>query len=673
MIREPTSMVIDVETTMKCPVGKSKSNPFWPENKIVMYGGLLINKEHTSVGVQPPDRVSNILTDTSLKDSLLIGHNIAFDIHYCLKAGSLTQAQLGQIQIWDTQLAEYLLSGQQYIFPSLDECAARRGGGLNDTRVSDMFAAGKGADEVPPAMLEEYLKADVENTNKVFISQFAEAMDKGMLALLWSQMDARLATIEMTYNGMAMDKKFLEEGAKKLEGELKALEHGLSLRALTCTGYTLDATSPKQLSTILFGGIRKEVTKEVVGTYKNGNPKVVNVHRDRKVEGYGLKAHSDWKNSNGYSTSDEVLESLIADLRPYSSDRRLTDARIFMEDVQSYREKQKQLSTYFDGLNAAIMPDGFIHPTLNHTATKTGRLSGSEPNMQNQPKESVGEVKKAFVSRWGKDGVILDADYGQLEMVMLAVLSKDSQLLADIERGVDTHSALFIQLHHREPTESERWSFKRCTFALIYGGGAKALAAQGKTTEVEAKNFMKVFFRRYPRVKEWHDEVYASIKAGRIYDGSKDAKTGYPVGKSTYNSPFSGRRYVFTEYANSPEVQRWRGETCSFSPQETKNWPVQGGATADIVPLILGKLFRVLRDNPRLADLCLMIMTVHDSVLFDVHKDVLEEAIRAIRSTMEAAPAYIKDTFGYTFPLKLKVGLSYGPNWQEQVAHKGVV
>ena len=128
----------------------------------------------------------------------------------------------------------------------------------------------------------------------------------------------------------------------------------------------------------------------------------------------------------------------------------------------------------------------------------------------------------------------------------------------------------------------------------------------------------------------------------------------------------SGRLYIFNEYVNTPEVKLWKKETCSFSPTEVKNYPVQGGATGDIVPMVLGKLYRVLRNNTTLRDRCLLINTVHDSVVFDIHNDVLELAISVIKVTMESAPEYIKQTFGFNFPLPLKVGMSYGPNWMEQ-------
>ena len=128
----------------------------------------------------------------------------------------------------------------------------------------------------------------------------------------------------------------------------------------------------------------------------------------------------------------------------------------------------------------------------------------------------------------------------------------------------------------------------------------------------------------------------------------------------------SGRRYWFTEYDAPDFIKQRDGVEFAFSPTELKNYMVQGGATGDKVPLVVGVLHRVLRNHPRLKDKCLMINTVHDSIEFDCHKDVLEEALAVIRDTMEALPHYYKESFKVELPLPYKVGISYGPNWLDQ-------
>lgn len=657
-MKEPAELdawVLDVETTQKCPVGNNKANPFWPENEIVLYGWrTLRNGETTTISTCG-------LRDATSDPCLVIGHNIAFDLHYMLRKKKLLMGWLAKSHVWDTQLAEYLLSGQTIRYPTLDYCAEKRGGVVKDERVKVMFEAGKGADEVPRNMLDEYLRGDLSNTEKVFYSQFAEAMERGMLPLMWSQMDARLATIDMIYNGLAVDRAFIEKRASDLALEVDTLQRELRTAATVLTGEQLDPTSPSQLSIILFGGDIKYKEKEQIGTYKNGNPQFKTFDKKRKVCGVGLVSRLPNGKNGYYPTGDDVLEDIAQ--RTTSVPKRVLE---FVKKVQDYRAKSKELSTYFEGIRALIMPDGLVHHNLNHVVTATGRLSGTDPNLQNVTDGSKSDIKKAFVSRWGDDGVILEADYSQLEMVVLAVLSGDKQLLDDIRNGVDMHKALFKEMHGRDMRPEERKLFKRCSFALVYGAGVGGVAAQGGISRAEAAKFIPTFYNRYPGVKAWHTTLIEEVDAGRYYEGKKDADTGLPAGESCLISPISQRCYVFREYPLDEPIARWKKKKMGFSPTEIKNYPVQGGATGDIVPLVLGKLFRVLRNNALLKDKCLMINTVHDSVLFDVHKDVLEEAIVTIKQTMEAAPRYIKETFGYDFPLQLKVGMSYGPNWLEQ-------
>ncbi|CAB4169910.1 PolA DNA polymerase I - 3'-5' exonuclease and polymerase domains [uncultured Caudovirales phage] len=647
-----TPVVIDLETTMKCPVGNNKANPFWPDNDVVLYG---VQGTFSTSPLIVMDKGPLI---NSPKNLMYVGHNIAFDMHYMLVKRKITASQLATFTIWDTQLAEYLLSGQTQPYPSLDDTAIKRGGTLKDDKVAVMFAAGKGADEVPTAMLREYLRGDLNNTVLVFKSQVSEAVDKGMMPLLCSQMEARQATIDMVWNGLSVDKDFLEKRIAELTTEVDILR--LSLENGKEFAATLDLTSPTQLGTYIFGGTVKEKRRVQEGYYKNGNPKFKAVTEEIKITGFHPEFNIKYKGASGKcSTDDETLKYVLGTTKsPILASQ--------LKDVLMYRAKNKELTTYFESIHSLIMPDGKVHHNLNHCVTRTGRLSGTNPNMTNVTDSSRSDIKKAFVSRWGKDGVILEADYSQLEMVMLAVLSGDKQLMEDIVDGVDTHSELYRSMYKRLPTKEQRKAFKPCSFALVYGAGAAGIATQSGMSKEDARRFIQVFYARYPNVKIWHEEMWEAVLTNRVNMGKHDKDTGIPVGESCHQSPMSGRLYIFNEYVNTPEVKLWKKETCSFSPTEVKNYPVQGGATGDIVPMVLGKLYRVLRNNTTLRDRCLLINTVHDSVVFDIHNDVLELAISVIKVTMESAPEYIKQTFGFNFPLPLKVGMSYGPNWMEQ-------
>ncbi len=645
---EPTYAVLDVETTMKCPVGENKANPFWPENSVVMRGykpgddrAVTYLKPWATLGASAIGRE---------RVRLLVGHHIGFDIHHLRVKGEINEKFLGTVNLWDTQVAEYLLTAQRTQYASLDELATKYGGTLKDDTVKKLFAAGKGADEIDKDILTEYLKGDLLNTELVFFRQFEEAQRQGLVPLIITQMDALAATIEMTYNGLKVDQSALLAGATALRIEVDAIEAELIHAAGTQFGWPdrFNPGSAKQMSTLLFGGEHKYKVKKMCGFTRAGKEKWKYIEVVHKAPALFILPREEWKNSNGYSTDDKVLNELAYLGPPGACD--------FAMKVLEYRDKNKQLTTYWEGLLKLLMPDGCIHHKLNHTVTRTGRLSSSEPNLQNV---TNGDIKKVFVSRWGEDGVIVEADFKQLEMVELAIVSGDKQLLKDIEDGVDMHDALFQSMYRRKMEKEERKHFKRCSFCLVYGGGKKAIAQQGNISEADAQRFIDTFYTRYKGVKEYHDYIINLAESSRVNHGLKDSETGLPVGEFTYTNEHTKRQYWFREYPTD-----WG--TINFSPSELKNYMVQGGATGDKVPLCIGKLYRVLRNHPTLREKCLLINTVHDSVLFDVHKDVIVEALKLIKETMERTPEFYEEAFGYKMPLPLKVELSAGPNWLDQ-------
>lgn len=645
----PTYAVIDVETPMNSPIG-NPGTPFHPLNKFVLRG--LKRGDHVVSISEPRGAGLGVLgSDPKVRAEikLLVGHHIGFDIHHMRMAKEIDETFLGTVELWDTQLAEYLISGQRTTYAALDDLSLKYGGTAKDSRVTTMFKAGMGADKIPLADLEPYLKDDILNTERVFFGQWKTVTDMGLMPLVRTQMDALAATIEMTFNGMKVDYAALLKGATALRTHVDSIE--FAIKADACTrGYPdFNVGSTKQLSTLLFGGERKYKEKEQIGLTKEGKPKVRLVEKVQVYEGMFKPTAA--KNGKGdYPTDDATLKSLRAAVYGASKSAETLD------NIIEFRDKDKQLGTYWEGLLKLVMPDGCIHHSLNHCNTKTGRLASSDPNMQNM---TNGEIKAVFVSRFGDDGVLVEADFKQLEMVELACLSADKQLLADILSGVDMHDALFEAMYGRKMTKEERKHFKRCSFCLVYGGGAKAIAEQGGIPEADAKIFIDTFYARYRGVKEYHDSVVQWAKDHRTYTGLKDAKTGYPVGECVWTALATGRRYWFREYPTD-----WG--TINFSPSELKNYMVQGGATGDKVPLCLGKLFRILKNDPTLKDLCLMVNTVHDSVLFDVHKDVLHTALTTIKDTMERTPEFYEEAFGYKMPLPLKVELSCGPNWLDQ-------
>lgn len=632
----PAIKVIDLETSVKCPVGNHKAHPMWLGNKIVAYGELNTSSEipYISYGVPycpaPPG---------SSKEDFLIGHNIKFDLLYLYRnnAGAYLP------NLWDTQLAEYLLTGQQHKYASLDELTLKYVGkhALKDSDLKKHWDSGGWTEDIDKDKLIDYLTGDLTNTKAIFLKQWEAAEKEGLVQFILTQMEALRATTSMNLSGMAIDWDYINKQIVDYGNDIAFLE-----AALDAIAPGLDWKSPKALSLYFFGGEYKVVEKQLVGKYKNGNDKYKNaevVHRAAaKVSPLNVGALI---NGNGYYNTDEAVIDFL------SKHATNPTVRTVASTVKQLRENSKIKTTYYEGIRDLRFPDGFLYPNLNHCATATGRLSSTNPNLQNQTDK--GGIKKCFISRFGAEGAILELDFGQLEIVALAYLSGDKQLIADINSGTDMHTVLYEELNSRLPTKAERKAFKPLSFLLIYGGGAKALAAQSGFDLDYCKRFIETFYRRYKGVKAYHDRIVQDAKLGRDIEYTDDGKL---VATYTLKS-ITGRKYVFKEYENS-----WG---TSFSPTELKNYPVQGFATGDIVPTMLGILQRKLEEKGfgHKHSAAMLINTVHDSVLLDVKLSHLKEVALLCKTVLEDSPKYLKELFGITFGLKLTVGVDSGPTW----------
>jgi DNA polymerase I-like protein with 3'-5' exonuclease and polymerase domains len=642
--------VVDVETTMDCPVGENKASPFWPNNRVVALGTRHgdVDKPYTQILLRD-QRCTPMASPFGV-----IAHHADFDIHHCWKRDILKQSAAGTLQLWDTQVAAYLLTGQRKKFASLDDLAVAAGGTLKDSQVKQYFEAGLGADEIDPVKLTEYLAHDVENTWLVFKQQWDQVDRGNLFPLIWSQMDAKLACTEMMWNGMCVDLPFVEKTMQKMRKSLEATEAYLA-GALKRAHPALKLHSAKDLGTYIFGGTVNETVKKENGVYKNGKTKYKSEVVQHAVVGIVNPDYAKIKRmKNGcWPVSEEVIDTYIAATGK-------TSTKYFLTVLKNHRALQKQYSTYFEAVNELVMPDGCIHQTLNQCLTATGRLSCSHPNLQNVTDIGKSDIKKAYVSRWGDKGHIIEVDYSQLEMIALAILSNDQQLKNDIRNGVDMHTELFRELFKRKPTKDERRTFKRCSFALVYGGGPKAISTQGGITLTQARDFIRHFYARYRGVAQWHAVMALQVKQLRYSSGMKD-DDGTPVGEAMWHNPLTGRRLWFREYANEYDKDR----APSFSVTEVKNYPVQSFATGDIVPMMVGYLFRVLKNNAALSEKCLLVNTVHDSVILDCHDDVLNAALPFLKYHMERVPQVFESFFSHKLDMEFKVEVKYGPNWGE--------
>lgn len=283
-------------------------------------------------------------------------------------------------------------------------------------------------------------------------------------------------------------------------------------------------------------------------------------------------------------------------------------------------------------------------------------------------------IKNCFTSRF-KDGYILETDFSTLEVTGVAFLSQDENLIADLTEGKDLHcmSASFLYgedydtIYAAVQAGDKEWVKKRKaskspTFQLQYGAGYKSIAKKCGLSEEVAKTFIQNYYGRYCGLRDWQEANIEQVKANRRQTG-QHTPSGFPLGEA-YLPSLTGRLYYFKEQ-EAPEWMHRKGTYSSFQPTQIKNYPSQGFATGDLVPMCVGELFYALKACPNLRDKALLINTVHDSVLLDVEASALEQTIEIVEKVLTDAPKYLKLHFDLNFNLPIKVESSYGRTWAE--------
>jgi DNA polymerase I-like protein with 3'-5' exonuclease and polymerase domains len=655
---------IDVETTMLAPeeLG-SKSHPMCPDNRIVLAGFKYpvwpegIGLEALTDSVPIMESHACFLSSSSLYT--LCGCNISFDLMYLYKTSPVLYNNLKRVKIWDIQLAEYLLSGQKIKFASLDQLCLKYGLPVKDTHIYDtFFSKGIGADLIPREILETYLQQDLDNTYKIAEYQRKYISKAGLTTLLLTQMDALRATTEMSYNGLFVDTEALDKHTVEVSADFYLREE--SLMSKMRGTIVEDINSSQQWSKYFFGGEKKSSVKEMVGTFKNGKPKYGNKEVIETISpAIPATVYSPPSDKIGKSGFVSVDEEVLSSLSGWPESKLSSEVSGIVDDLLKYREHSKQLSTYVKGMGKNIIsskpPGGvnYIHGKINHTATVTGRLSSSNPNLQNI---SNNEIKKIFTSRY-TDGWLVEVDFNQLEVVVLAYLSGDPELKTQLNLGVDIHSHLFERRYKRLPTKEERKLFKAQSFQLIYGAGVKAIAKAGKTSTDEAKGFIDTFYATYPGVRKWHghmQEMADRFSTRELVEGT--TSIFHPYREYGHKTISTGRKLCFREYRND---YKFSTRDYDFSLPELKNYPVQSLATGDIVPMMLGVIYNWLVDKPFIK----MVNTVHDSILFDMPEAYLDEFVYSIKEILDNTDKIFEEIFGYSFDVKLRAGVSVGKNW----------
>ncbi len=716
--------IFDLETSTGTSF-KRKGNPLDKRNKIIVVASKSGSQSNVEIGYD----VKGIRRDFEAAhphSPLLVGQNIKFDLLYIWDNPHFQAWLQSGGKVWDTMVAEYLLTGQQSTYASLDELSAKYGGELKDDVVKAHWDAGIDTDAIDPDILIPYARMDILNTEKAFLAQLKEAKRLGMLPLIEGYMDHLLALTEMEFNGLYVDLEAARKKQGELETRIATLKTAMADQMRDILP-TFNPNSPDQVSAIMFGTelpckrIYQKVDAEGRLKFygpnadKAGQPVMTTEHlRAPLPNGFKLptKGLTPMKGGKTFQVDAEVLRKVK------SNTQHRVDIVSFIDAYLEYKELQKVLTTYIYGRKEIVhsiryddptvargysfrkdieikesgwIPqiypsDGCVHGKLDMVQTVTGRLNSSDPNIQNIPTH----LRNLFTSRYGEEGVIISFDYSQLEVCVQAYLTQSDRMIGEIRNGVDFHlkrlayaeGFTYEEMCEHYNSDKATWTPKRraakvVSFQKAYGAQPKKLAeASGLSIETIEKIF-KEEEADYPEITEYMGVVEEVAKRTRIPTGKplklKDKDTqikgiirpGLQRGVGFYQS-ITGKIYHFLEYGTTSQKLRDRGNDpyIYFKSTKLKNTPVQGTA-ADIVSLCAGRVFRELKILYPQDNKILLVNEVHDELVVDTTKELAPEAVELITRILEDVSGAFKEILGVEFNCPIKVEHHIGPNWSK--------
>ncbi|MBQ4543444.1 MAG: DNA polymerase I [Clostridia bacterium] len=432
--------------------------------------------------------------------------------------------------------------------------------------------------------------AEIENPQTAVLSiiklfkHFRDTIEKNGQQELYYNMELPLVTVlaSMEREGVKINIPELEKFREKLAQTLNTLEQEI----YSISGEQFNINSPKQLGVVLFETLKLPAGK---------------------------------KTKSGYSTSADILE-------------RLKDEHPIVEKILEYRHIAKLKSTYADGLLSVVNKEtNRIYSSFNQTVTVTGRISSTEPNLQNIPvRTELGrEIRKMFVAK--EDCLLVDADYSQIELRVLAHIAGDAVMTDAFVNDLDIHTATATQIFNvdKESVTSEmRSRAKTVNFGIVYGMGEFTLAKDLKIPIFEAKNYIANYFKQFSGVKQYMDEIVEKAK-----------NDGYVT------TLLNRRRYL-------PELSADNFMTRSFGERVAMNTPIQGSA-ADIIKLAMVKVYNELEKAGLKSKL---VLQIHDELIIETYKDEIEKVKEILKTQMECA---------YKLNVPLKVDMNVGETWYD--------
>ncbi len=634
------------------------------------------NKIHL-MGYEGPDRCGGKMRAIVRSPDLLyvgpfkalVGHNIKYDLDYLRSEASLVvEGHTDKFNmpiydyirkhavVLDTQFITYLHSGHTVTFASLEEACVYWG--VPITKHFDLGEELKkvGHDITKVPDLVSYLDNDIEMTCQLISKIMQDPWVLENFSWLLQMHDGFLGTQEIEFNGMHVDVKQLSTLTASVS---EALDKRLNDLRATVGHPLFDPSSNDQVAAYLFGADIEFQDRVAVGVYASGAKAGQPRYRiNRSVHSFvGLvdKKHAVLGKNGKPSVSEDALLDILT--KPATG----PTTHGFIQTLLEYREYSKLLGTYLEGLYKHLrIKDGsyYVFPQINTCQTATGRTSSSRPNMQNNPTHDSVGVASIYTSRFGKEGTLLEVDFKQVEVLALAVLSGDKQLMDDILKGRDIHAETGKPVFGLKMTKEQRRVIKTINFGLIYGGGAATLAQQAKVPKPIAIKAINSFYKRYPRVKEYFDEFYVQMVELNAKSGGATGKileNGFSQRSALWQS-VTGRRYQFKTYFNE------RTKTPEVSYTETRNYPIQGFATGDLVLCALGEVWRKL--VPRYLGSAYLVGLVHDSLRFDVRLDKVDDLMRDLKSVLEDSGLILnRVTKKNVWTLPVRVSFSKGTDF----------
>lgn len=649
-------LTFDVECDDAAGYGNKTVYPLNPKNKLISVSYKINDGEvfNTYNRNGLPRKFMVNLLDIDL----IVGHNIKYDLLYMWGDPELQAYLKRGGKIWDTSVCEYILSAQKWTYPSLDDCARMYGLPLKDEYIKEQLKLGKFISEMDQLRVIDYNSADVENTYQVYVNQIQRIRNEIHRNLIEIYQNHVSVLTEMEWNGLYVDLDIVRNHHTDFGYRLDTLQRDIVEEVNKNWPHEIVPFNPgstQHWSCYLFGGEIKCTRKVDTGVvYKTGVnkglPKMKNEDYQLPIQGLGLQPVfklGEVKEKKAFYSTDEYTLTCLKKESP-----------IVAKQLE-WRNLAKMRSTYCQGIiDARNEVTGCVHTNFNCTATTTSRLSSNNPNIQNQPKNLL----DFYTSRYDH-GAILECDYSQLELRILAFMSQDWQLMTDYETGVDVHkgtASIAFNISIDEVTEDQRNASKSTNYGLGYGGSARGLAEQtGLSVEI-VERCMEAFWERYPGTKKYFNDVVTLVNQNKVKT-SMTSPQGYYLWESTLKM-FNEKEYYFLQKA-SPQWMQDRNQMTSFTPTEPKNYPMQGMAS-EIVACAAYEVYMWCTNHPRYRKDFVIVNEIHDALLFDCKESIVEEVkenvLRIMGSVDRVLEVKYNTVINVKFPAAPASGLSWG-------------